>query len=1257
MGIEMKTIFLQNLTGGLFGGILKGLLKNRLNGLFARTPTVAVLLLTAVFAACASDDSKSSNPTTAPTPPTSTADCVFAEDVGGTIGCGLIALPQVFNSTTTYNITVVEVGEEGATDKLRSRNFIFTQIINGSISDSEIIFPDNNQIELSEYATHINLSIVADNNVFGEFYIELVKSDDASVKVRYTISITSVNDLPEFEAGNSPEVDFAPANSTSPASYRFTDIPFNSNASYLVGNVSATDVEDAVVTYGIIGGTDDTDLFKIDPTTGEITLKAQASTPDVYTFNVAATDDNGGITMAVITVSVTTSTTTAPRADCMFAEDVGGTVDCGLLTLTRFDSETIYNVTVGEVGEETTNKIGLSNFTFIEIINGNPSGEVEPDANNQLTLLSNATALNITISGIAENVFGEFYIDLVKSDDPTIKVRYTISITPVPDAPEFVAGIGSGVFTSADGATPANYNFTNIPLNSRAGYSMGNVSATDPDGGDPMYTISVDAVDDGLFEINEATGEITLSVTANVAIEYTFNVTANDGNGGSATATISVRVLPNEAPMFRAVVGSESQFIAVRSDIGLPSYNFAGVPINSAMGYSVGNVFATDANNDDITYSISNIYLIDEGSSDFVENALFTINSATGEVTLSATATVSDSGLYQVNATATDEQGANAIATISVYVDGDAPVFSSTSYRFDLSLSAAVDGVVIGNVSATDVQRTLFDYSLAKDGNLFDDLFEPATADNADGSRNIILSRDADLSDFAAPSIEFQVVATHQEGEFSSEATITVNLNNDLPFDDDFDGDGVQGFYDAFPHDATMNVMGDGEPGNPFIISNIYQLQAVAGVDHAGTALDSSDFTGDSFLYGDDADEQLTKHYVLANNIDASDTADATVWNKSAVDADNFVGQGWTPIAGNSSQSFSGSFNGDGYQIRDLYMRNRIVNNSQHFALFGINSGNITSVGLINIETEIQALNNHYLRNYDNNEELTSNSIHGYQGAVASLAAFNQESAIISYSYVTGLVNGSGEVVGGLVGANGGELSYSYSTAAVRGEGATGGLVGTNFASSKQLNTYATGDVHAGAGVLNHVLDAEDSHFIASLGQVGGLIGVIADAGSVVRTGYALGATTHNPINGPDVRVGNIAGAKYTGATFASLYWKDGGIPGIAVDSKYTLQRTSPGDQTGTNSTTTAQLQGCGLGGMVITGVTPDPTCTDLFPFADWGNTTDSTAGTFDIERGWIFNADEYPSLSAVRSSDDKQLFPSAADQECQRNGMPLGCE
>ena len=1376
MGIEMKTIFLQNLTGGIFGGILKGLLKSRLNGLFARTPTVAVLLLTAVIAACASG-SKSSGP-----------NCIFAEDVGGTVDCGLIALARS-DSSTTYNITVGEVlaGQEVNTDKLGLSNFNFTQIIQGDTLNHPVNFNQTQkQLTLSANATALNITISGiAPNVFGNFYLDLVLVDNNGTavadKVRYTISITPVNDAPVFKALRGSESQFTAANVTTPtlASYRFAGIPFNSPIGYSVGNVSVTDVDsnNNTITYSIsdeysINGTPavSNTLFEInsatDSATGEITLKVMADADSVgdYTFNVTASDGKGGMTMAEITVSVTTSTTTAPT-DCIFAEDVGGTIDCGLIALPQvYNSTTTYNITVGEVlaGQEVnTDKLRSGNFIFTQIINGSISDSeiIFPD-NNQIELSKYATHINLSIAA-DNNVFGEFYIDLVKSDDPTIKIRYTISITAVNDPPTI----------------PVSYDFADIPFNSTAGYSVGNVSATDVDNDATIYGIDGGADDFNLFQVNLTTGEVTLKAIAtiegNLPIVYKFNVTVSDGRGGNARTEITVRVLPdNQAPVFRAVLGSEGQFteattsynftgIPRNSDIGylvgnvsatdpdggapmynisdeyningsttasnndlfqidssggitlirgaidndlggytfnvtasdskgenttatisvrvLPNeapvfvrgdglgvfapvdgetpanYNFTDVPLGSPVGYSVGNVSATDVNRDAITYTINDKYNKDSDAAE-EGNDLFEINPTTGEITLLAGVTESADYTFSVNAT--DSQNANTTATISVTVgDPTTPIFISTSYIFDLSLSAASARgvvVVVGNVSATDDQETFFDYRLENNPNLF----ELADSDNADGTRNIILSRAATLSDFAASSTTFQVVAAHnREPSIKSEARITVNLISDS------DADGVNDLYDASPLDETTNVTGNGEPGTPYMISNIYQLQAIAGVDHTGMPLDSSDFT-DGFLYGDHSvDEQLTKHYVLANDINAFAT-NTDVWNKTEIGTDDFVGQGWTPIAGNSGQSFSGSFNGDGYQIRDLYMRNRIVNNSQHFALFGINSGNITSVGLINIETEIQALNNHYLRNYDDNEELTSNSIHGYQGAVASLAAFNQESAIISYSYVTGLVNGSGEVVGGLVGANGGELSYSYSTAAVRGEGATGGLVGTNFASSKQLNTYATGDVHAGAGVGNPILLPQDDTSLGVMntqGNVGGLIGSIASASSIVRTAYALGLATHSPAF--DLRVGNIAGDRYTDSTFASLYWKDGVAPGVAVYSKYTLNSQgngnpgAVGDQTGTNSTTTAQLQGCGLGGMVITGVTPDPTCTDLFPSADWGNTTDSTAGTFDIERGWIFNADEYPSLSAVRSSDDKQLFPSSAEQECHRDPSSPGCE
>ena len=884
MGIEMKIIFLQNLTGGLFGGILKGLLKSRLNGLFARTPTVAVLLLTAVIAACASGDPKSNN----------------------------------------------------------------------------LITP-------------------------------------------------------------------------------------------------------------------------------------------------------------------TTTTTPSTPADCTFAEDTGGSTDCGLIDLTRSDSSTTYNITVGEVDEETTDKIRLSNFTFTPIVNGNPSDEVEPDDDNQLILSANATALNVTIRGIADNVFGNFYLDLVLVNNAgaaiAAKFRYTISITPVNDAPVFEALRGSeSQFTAANDARNASYGFDGIPLNSTAGYSVGNVSITDID--NDTITYSIIGGDDvtNLFQISAATGEsatgsargeITLKAIADTAGPYTFNVNATDGNGGSAIAVITVEVLP--------------------------------------------------------------------------------------------------------------------------VTDTTPPVFTETSYSFNLNLSDEnAAGDVVGNVLATDV--TLFDYSLSVD--IGTNLFELAAADNADGSINIILHRDATPNDFRESSIIFRVEATHREDEMiSSVAEVTFNFINDLPFEDDSDGDGVNDFYDAYPDDSTRQVNGNGEPNNPYNITSIYQLQAIAGVDHEGTALGSSGFTNNSFLYGTDAADQLTKHYKLVNDIDASDTA---VWAKPAVTT--YVGYGWTPIAGNSSQSFSGSFNGEGYAINSLEILARQGDNSKHFGLFGINNGSITAVGLQDAEIEIEAPTGTYTKSTTIDTIISGSHAGG-------LVGLNQEDGIISYSYTTGDVNASMDAIGGLVGLNQGEISYSYSTATVLGEGDTGGLVGTNQEGAI-LSSYATGDVEGSDGIEDRT------------GTAGGLAGSISGAGAIINTSYAAGDVSDKE-DDAEASLGGVVGERNqttgNGVTIESSYW-DRSSSGTGLSNGVGKNRDDTSvtvDETGTIGISQTHLFECGLDGVRIGTTGADPACPlELFPSSNWGITTDG-----DIERGWIFIIDQPPSLSAVHSTDG-QLLPSAAEQQCHRTGNPLGiCE
>ena len=311
--------------------------------------------------------------------------------------------------------------------------------------------------------------------------------------------------------------------------------------------------------------------------------------------------------------------------------------------------------------------------------------------------------------------------------------------------------------------------------------------------------------------------------------------------------------------------------------------------------------------------------------------------------------------------------------------------------------------------------------------------------------------------------------------------------------------------------------------------------------------------------------------------------------------------------------------------------------NSKHFGLFGTNNGNITALGLQSINMIIQAEGN----NYPGTTSVSNITLGSHAGGLVGL---NQNNGIISYSYTTGLVNASMDSIGGLVGLNQGDISYSYSTATVQGAGDTGGLVGTNEGGAL-LSSYATGYVRGSYGIK----DRE--------GTTGGLAGSISSVGALIHTSYAAGMVSDATPSISSLLGGVVAERSVLNrggvVTIESSYW-DNDITGVSVGVGYERYSNKVGDTTGTTSLTTAQLQGCELDGMVISGTTPAPTCATLFPSSDWGEDIDSTADSI-ITRGWIFNADEYPSLSVVRSSDSKQLLPSAAEQECHRNGMPAG--
>jgi len=144
-------------------------------------------------------------------------------------------------------------------------------------------------------------------------------------------------------------------------------------------------------------------------------------------------------------------------------------------------------------------------------------------------------------------------------------------------------------------------------------------------------------------------------------------------------------------------------------------------------------------------------------------------------------------------------------------------------------------------------------------------------------------------------------------------------------------------------------------------------------------------------------------------------------------------GEGWLPIGDSSDNSFYGSYDGQGYIVKNLYI-NRPDNNSQ---------------GLLG-HTKRATIKNVAIRN----AEITGNE------NVGSLIGKKVEGRVTNSSS-TGLINGTGSNVGGLIGYLDlyTTIQGSSHTGSVTGDNRVGGIVGFSDFSNIIENCYASGIV------------------------------------------------------------------------------------------------------------------------------------------------------------------------------------------------------
>jgi len=165
----------------------------------------------------------------------------------------------------------------------------------------------------------------------------------------------------------------------------------------------------------------------------------------------------------------------------------------------------------------------------------------------------------------------------------------------------------------------------------------------------------------------------------------------------------------------------------------------------------------------------------------------------------------------------------------------------------------------------------------------------------------------------------------------------------------------------------------------------------------------------------------LAGRYVLVNDLDST-----TPGYEELASATANGGKGWEPIA-TGFAGFTGTFDGQGHEIRDLFVGRPVEVSGGLFG--GVDaSGVIKNVGVVNAD------------------------VTGGQH-VGGLVADNR-GGTVDNSYFTGSVSGRG-VVGGLVGATiGGTVINSYSVADVSGERSVGGLVGGGWGGGTVTNSH-----------------------------------------------------------------------------------------------------------------------------------------------------------------------------------------------------------
>jgi len=319
---------------------------------------------------------------------------------------------------------------------------------------------------------------------------------------------------------------------------------------------------------------------------------------------------------------------------------------------------------------------------------------------------------------------------------------------------------------------------------------------------------------------------------------------------------------------------------------------------------------------------------------------------------------------------------------------------------------------------------------------------------------------------------------------------------------------------------ATVPAIGDGTSTQPYQIATLENLFWVA------------------------ADElRWDKYYLQTADIDAGET---NTW---------YSDKGWIPI-GNDNTPFSGSYNGQGYSISNLY----IDRTTENIGLFGwVDSGVFTDIKILDC-TITGDLSVGGLAGYVTGSEISgcssTGSLSGFAD-VGGLIGFVKENTSVTDCFSDATVDCEGESGGfiGIASDFGNVITNCYSTGDVTGGDYLGGFIGSMDNASEITKCYSTGNVvgeNSVGGFIGYndggmISKSYSNCTIAGTTGVGGFVGFTSGS---ISDCFSIGDVSR--ISGSDEIFGGFCGEANSNAETTNSY---------CVVNVYYIASTSPSNK------------------------------------------------------------------------------------------------